>query len=115
MENRRPFEKFYSDFIQSTASIVEVLTGSLNPRRYWSNLKIQLSDNEGVVELYPKTVQLKLEAADYLKKIISISLPLSLLKLISQWRARVSLQISSRSFLQSLPAVLGGVANFSNF
>ncbi len=48
----------------SIIDIVEVLTGSPNPRRYWSNLKIQLSDNEGFIELYPKTVQLKLEAAD---------------------------------------------------
>lgn len=48
----------------SIIDVVEVLTESPNPRRYWSNLKIQLSDNEGFVELYLKTVQLKLEAAD---------------------------------------------------
>jgi len=48
----------------SIIDIVEVLTGSPNPRRYWSNLKIQLSDKEGFAELYPKTVQLKLEAVD---------------------------------------------------
>ena len=43
---------------------MEVLTDSPNPRRYWSNLKIQLADNEGFVQLYPKTVQLKLLASD---------------------------------------------------
>jgi DNA-damage-inducible protein D len=48
----------------SIIDIVEVLTGSPNARRYWSNLKIQLSDNEGFVQLYPKTVQLKLLAPD---------------------------------------------------
>jgi hypothetical protein len=48
----------------SIIDIIEVLTGSPNPRRYWSNLKIQLSDNEGFVQLYPKTVQLKLESSD---------------------------------------------------
>jgi DNA-damage-inducible protein D len=48
----------------SIIDIVEVLTGSPNPRRYWSNLKIQLSENEGFVQLYPKTVQLKLKASD---------------------------------------------------
>lgn len=44
--------------------IVAVLTESPNPRRHWSNLKIQLSENEGFVQLYSKTVQLKLLASD---------------------------------------------------
>lgn len=59
---RRVFHN--SEWYFSIIDIVKVLTGSPNPRRYWSNLKIQLSDNEGFVELYPKTVQLKLESAD---------------------------------------------------
>jgi len=48
----------------SIIDIVEALTESPNPRRYWSNLKIQLADNEGFTQLYPKTVQLKLQAPD---------------------------------------------------
>lgn len=48
----------------SIIDIVEVLTESPNPRRYWSNLKIQLADSEGFVQLYSKTVQLKLESSD---------------------------------------------------
>lgn len=48
----------------SIIDIVEVLTGSPNPRRYWSNLKIQLSKKEGFDELYSKTVQLKFESSD---------------------------------------------------
>lgn len=48
----------------SIIDIVEVLTGSPNPRRYWSNLKIQLADSEGFIQLYSKTVQLKLESSD---------------------------------------------------
>jgi hypothetical protein len=48
----------------SIIDIVEVLTNSPNPRRYWSNLKIQLIDNEGFIQLYSKTVQLKLLALD---------------------------------------------------
>jgi hypothetical protein len=48
----------------SIIDIVAVLTESPNPRRYWSNLKIQLSENEGFVQLYSKTVQLKLLAPD---------------------------------------------------
>lgn len=48
----------------SIIDIVAILTESPNPRRYWSNLKIQLSENEGFVQLYSKTVQLKLLASD---------------------------------------------------
>ncbi len=48
----------------SIIDIVAVLTGSPSPRRYWSNLKIQLFENEGFVQLYSKTVQLKLMALD---------------------------------------------------
>jgi DNA-damage-inducible protein D len=59
---RRIFHK--GEWYFSIIDIVEVLTESPNPRRYWSNLKIQLADNEGFVQLYSKTVQLKLEASD---------------------------------------------------
>ena len=47
----------------SIIDVVAVLTESPNPRRFWSNLKIQLSENEGF-QLYSKTVQLKLLAPD---------------------------------------------------
>ena len=50
------------DWYFSVVDIVEVLTDSHNPRRYWSDLKIKL-DNEGS-ELYDKIVQLKLLATD---------------------------------------------------
>lgn len=48
----------------SIIDIIEVLTDSSNPRRYWSDLKIQLAENEGFVQLYGKIVQLKLESID---------------------------------------------------
>lgn len=48
----------------SIIDIIEVLTGSSNPRRYWSDLKSHISDNEGFVQLYEKIVQLKLESSD---------------------------------------------------
>lgn len=48
----------------SIIDIVEVLTESSNPRRYWSDLKSQLVDNEGFIQLYGKIVQLKLLAPD---------------------------------------------------
>jgi hypothetical protein len=48
----------------SITDVVEVLTDSPHPRRYWSDLKRQLSENEGFSELYGKTVQLKLLSSD---------------------------------------------------
>ena len=46
----------------SVIDVVEVLSESQNPRRYWSDLKIKLI-KEGS-EVYDKIVQLKLQAAD---------------------------------------------------
>jgi len=46
----------------SVVDIIEALTESSNPRRYWSDLKIQLSEKEGFSQLYGKIVQLKLES-----------------------------------------------------
>jgi prophage antirepressor-like protein len=48
----------------SIIDIIEILTRSPNPRRYWSNLKIQLAESEGFSQLYSKVVQLKLESSD---------------------------------------------------
>ena len=50
----------------SVVDIVEALTDSSAPRRYWSDLKIKLQ-NEGS-ELYEKIVQLKLTAPDGKKR-----------------------------------------------
>ena len=46
----------------SIIDVVEVLTGSTIPRRYWSDLKIKFQ-KEGS-EVYEKIVQLKMQAAD---------------------------------------------------
>lgn len=51
-------EKWYISIVD----VIEVLTGSANPRRYWSDLKIKLS-KEGS-QLYENIVQLKLPSAD---------------------------------------------------
>lgn len=48
----------------SITDVVEALTDSSNPRRYWSDLKSQLHDKEGFSELYGNIVQLKLESSD---------------------------------------------------
>lgn len=52
-------EKWYFSIID----IIETLTGSNNPRRYWSDLKRKLI-KEGFSQLYEIIVQLKLESAD---------------------------------------------------
>ncbi len=48
----------------SIIDVVEVLTESNNPRRYWSDLKNKITNDEGGDELYEKIVQLKMLAAD---------------------------------------------------
>ena len=48
----------------SIIDVIELLTESSNPRRYWSDLKIQLSDKEGFTQVYEKIVQLKIRATD---------------------------------------------------
>ena len=48
----------------SVIDIVGALTESKNPRRYWSDLKRKMKDEEGAIQLYEKIVQLKLESSD---------------------------------------------------
>ncbi len=48
----------------SVVDVVGALTDSTNARRYWSDIKIQLTEEEDFSELYEKIVQLKLEASD---------------------------------------------------
>jgi DNA-damage-inducible protein D len=52
----------------SIIDVVAILTESSNPRRYWSDLKIQLAEKEGFIELYEKIVQLKMTAQDGKKR-----------------------------------------------
>lgn len=47
----------------SVIDVIKILSGSDNPRRYWSDLKRKLK-NEGAVELYENIVQLKMKAPD---------------------------------------------------
>ena len=47
----------------SIIDVIEVLTASSIPKRYWSDLKRKLA-NEGYSELYEKIVQLKFASAD---------------------------------------------------
>jgi hypothetical protein len=55
---------YNNEWYFSVTDIIQVLTNSSNPRRYWSDLKIKISENEGFIQLYEKIVQLKLESSD---------------------------------------------------
>lgn len=59
---RTIWDKEKEDWWFSVVDVVGILTDSENPRRYWSDLKIKLT-NEGS-ELYEKIVQLKMKAFD---------------------------------------------------
>ena len=89
-------EKWYFSIID----IISILTESKNPRRYWSDLKIKLSDEEGFGQLYEKIVQLKLTAPDGKKRETDCADVETLLRIIQsvpskkaepvkQWLARV--------------------------
>lgn len=89
-------EKWYFSVID----IISILTESKNPRRYWSDLKIKLSDDEGFSQLYEKIVQLKLTAQDGKKRetdcadvetLLRIiqSIPSKKAEPVKQWLARV--------------------------
>ncbi len=84
----------------SIIDIVGILTESKNPRRYWSDLKIKLANDEGFSQLYEKIVQLKLIAPDgkrretdcadveTLLRIIQ-SIPSKKAEPVKQWLAKV--------------------------
>jgi hypothetical protein len=55
---------YQDEWYFSIIDIVQVLTESTYANRYWSDLKIQLSEKEGYLQLYEKIVRLKLEAPD---------------------------------------------------
>lgn len=59
---RRSFSN--GEWYFSIIDTIKVLTDTSNPRRYWSDLKRQLFENEGFHQLYEKIVQLKLESSD---------------------------------------------------
>lgn len=58
---------FHGEWWFSIIDIIEVLTNSSMPKRYWSDLKIKLN-KEGYKEVYDKIVRLKLVAPDGKKR-----------------------------------------------
>ena len=83
----------------SIIDVIEILTDSNNPRRYWSDLKRKLEE-EGFGQLYDIIVQLKLEASDGKKYLTDCTDTEGLLRIIQsipspkaepfkQWLAQV--------------------------
>ena len=65
----------------SIIDVISVLTGTANPRRYWSDLKRKLKA-EGANELYEKIVQLKLLSPDGKKRLTDVASTEQLLRII---------------------------------
>ncbi|MBX2969913.1 MAG: hypothetical protein KF803_11130 [Cyclobacteriaceae bacterium] len=83
----------------SIIDVIQILTGSNNPRRYWSDLKRKL-EQEGFSQLYDIIVQLKLESNDGKKYLTDCTDTQGLLRIIQsipspkaepfkQWLAQV--------------------------
>lgn len=97
---RRIYDKESDTWFFSVIDVVGALTDSTNPRRYWSDLKKQITEQEGFSELYGKIVQLKLKASDGKKYLTDCANTESLFRIIQsipspkaepfkQWLAKV--------------------------
>ncbi len=93
---------FNDEWYFSVIDVVEVLTESPHPRRYWSDLKRQLQEKEGF-ELYGNLVQLKLLSSDGKKYLTDCANTKSLFRIIQsipskkaepfkQWLAQVGFE-----------------------
>ena len=78
---RTAWDEEKEEWYFSIVDVVGVLTGTDNPRRYWSDLKRKLKA-EGAVELYENIVQLKLTAPDGKKRATDVANTEQLLRII---------------------------------
>lgn len=78
---RTAWDEDQEEWYFSIVDVIRVLTGSENPRRYWSDLKRKLKA-EGAVELYDKIVQLKMTAPDGKKRLTDAANTEQLLRVI---------------------------------
>lgn len=63
-EIRSVWDNEKEEWYFSVVDVVAILTESANPRRYWSDLKRKIKEEEGADQLYEKIVQLKLKSSD---------------------------------------------------
>ena len=87
----------------SIVDVVNALVDSKNARRYWSDLKGKISEEEGYIELYEKIVQFKLPASDGKMRATDCANTESLLRIIQsipspkaepfkRWLAKVGME-----------------------
>jgi hypothetical protein len=77
---RREWNEEEQDWYLSIVDVIEVLTGTDNPRRYWSDVKRKMK-SEGS-QLYEKIVQLKMTADDGKKRFTDVANSEQLLRII---------------------------------
>ena len=78
---RTAWDEEKEEWYFSIVDVCEVLSGTDNPRRYWSDLKRKLK-SEGAVELYEKIVQMKMTAPDGKKRLTDVADTEQLLRII---------------------------------
>ena len=66
----------------SIIDVVAILSDSSNPRRYWTDLKRKLTEQEDFSQLYDKIVQLKVIASDGKKRLTEMATVETLLRII---------------------------------
>ena len=79
-EIRKEWDEDEQDWYMSIVDVVEVLTGTDNPRRYWSDLKRKMKA-EGS-QLYEKIVQLKMTAPDGKQRVTDVADTKQILRII---------------------------------
>ena len=77
---RAAWDEEKEEWFFSVVDVCQVLSGTDNPRRYWSDLKRKLKA-EGS-ELYEKIVQLKMKASDGKKRMTDVADTEQLLRII---------------------------------
>ena len=78
---RTAWDSEKEEWFFSIVDVCEVLSGTENPRRYWSDLKRRLKA-EGAVEVYENIVQLKMTAPDGKKRLTDVADTEQLLRII---------------------------------
>ena len=84
----------------SIVDVIGLLTDSVTPRRYWTDMKQRMAHDEGFVEVYAKCVQLKMLAPDGKQRLTDAASEETLLRIIQsipspkaepfkQWLAQV--------------------------
>lgn len=79
---RRVYDEATDTWWFSVIDIVQVLTGSTNANRYWSDLKRKLAQEAGSEQPYEKIVRLKLTAPDGKKRETDCATAQTLLRIV---------------------------------